>query len=785
MSKKILSIALSLIIMLFTVPAFSLTGFAKSGYVARSTSDLGLKFIEAYEGYFQFAYWDYEHYTIGYGTTCTKDQYPSGISEPFAHNLLKQKLPSYESGLNSFLKKNNIYVTQNQYDALMSFTYNFGAYVWEQNPTIAKYLKNGIEKYTDKQIADAFGMWVKAGGQVIQGLVERRAGEAKFFCTPDFPYTYEMYVVKNSVTLRSGPSSGYSSTGSLKRGNLVCVNYKKYIGQYAWGRISSNGSYHWFRLDYAKYGNIESPDNSLISTCLYNVENVDGGIKLNWKKVNGADGYKIYRSVNDSNDFSLIKTVSDKNTVSYTDSSVSTKEYHYYVVAYNGDNDAPKSAISEITYVNAPTLSSLKSVDDGFKLTWKKQSNANGYQVLRRNEGDDTFVKLTSVGASTTSYTDKSAIGGIRYYYAIKSYDSKGLSGASNTKSGMFLATPNITGSTNTKNSITINFTKALGSKGYYIYRKEHGSNNHTKIATINSGSTTSYTDKNIDANKSYYYCVQSFTSGLNSDFGPWFLTKVYYPPKLISAENEKNGIKLTWEKAEAHTYNVYRRLSSNKNYSKIGSSSSTTYLDKTAKSNKKYYYKVTSVVDNCKESYKSNTKAAIRYGTTKILSINNTKKGLNLSFKKISGAKSYSVYKYSKGKYKLLGTASTNSFLDKTLGKSNSRTYAVVVNFSNASSSYSSKVKGYKIAKPKIKAKRTSKGILLSWKAKKNAKGIIVYRKTPGSKVYKQYEKYSRFSKTTYLNSSTKKGKKYSYKIKFINGKSESLLSNTVTKKR
>ena len=186
MRKRILTLILTMVIVLGSVPAFSTSAAEKQGYQKRTTSELGVNFIEAFEGYYQYAYWDYSQYTIGYGTRCEKDEYPAGISEPAAHALLKKVLPDYESPLNSFLKKNDIYLTQNQFDALVSFTYNMGGGVWSRDTTIAKYLKNGIDKYTDKQIADALGLWVNAGGVKLQGLVDRRAAESKLFCTDDF-----------------------------------------------------------------------------------------------------------------------------------------------------------------------------------------------------------------------------------------------------------------------------------------------------------------------------------------------------------------------------------------------------------------------------------------------------------------------------------------------------------------------------------------------------------------------------------------------------------------------
>ena len=95
MKKQILSLFMAVVIMLGILPIVSAsetessstitaqptTRAAKKGYVVRKTSDLGVSFIEAFEGYYQFQYWDYQHYTIGYGTTCEKDEYPGGIDK--------------------------------------------------------------------------------------------------------------------------------------------------------------------------------------------------------------------------------------------------------------------------------------------------------------------------------------------------------------------------------------------------------------------------------------------------------------------------------------------------------------------------------------------------------------------------------------------------------------------------------------------------------------------------------------------------------------------------------
>ena len=42
------------------------------------------------------AYWDYQQYSIGYGSYCEKDEYPDGITEKQADHLLRKRLQGFE-----------------------------------------------------------------------------------------------------------------------------------------------------------------------------------------------------------------------------------------------------------------------------------------------------------------------------------------------------------------------------------------------------------------------------------------------------------------------------------------------------------------------------------------------------------------------------------------------------------------------------------------------------------------------------------------------------------------
>lgn len=783
MRKRILSAILSVVMIFGVLPAVVVVAEETQGYVKRTTSELGVNFIEVYEGYNQYAYWDYSQYTIGYGTRCEKDEYPAGISEPAAHALLKSVLSDYESPLNSFLKKNDIYLTQNQFDALVSFTYNMGGGVWSRDTTIARLLKKG--DYTDKEIANALGLWVNAGGVKLQGLVERRAAEADYFCTDDFSYDKEVYVMNSAVNIRSGPSTSYSYVATAKKGSFVVVTEKRYVGSRCWGKITYNKKTCWVVLDYAKYANDQSTSSSLVATCLYKLENVSNGIALYWKKVNGATGYKIYKKEEGSTAYLLTETIKNKSTVSFVDTDVSEKQYNYYIIAYNSSKNATKSGVSRIEYITAPKLKSLSKLDNGFKLTWSKQSDATGYYVMRQNEDDNVFVKIASVGSDVTSYSDTTAVGGIKYYYTVKAVTQRGVSGGQTAKSGIYLSTPAISSATNTEKSITIKWTKSYNTTGYYVYRKASSESAEKKIATVKGADNTSYTDSTVKTGTSYKYYVKAYATSLTSKLSSALSTKIYTPPAVSSIKSASSGITLKWkETSGAKQYNIYRRASNVKTYTKIATVSTTSYVDKTATAGTKYYYRLTTVAGKS-ESYRGSAKSCSHFVATTIKSATATTKGLKISWSKMTGAVSYSVYKCSSTKNIFMKTVMTNSFTDTTLGSKTSRTYVVKVNYANGSSPVSEKFKGYKLATPKLKVESTSKGLLLSWTKVKNATGIIIYRKDPGSSSYKLYTKQDNYGKYTFENSTAVKGKKYSYKLKVIRGNSTSLASNAVTKTR
>lgn len=142
------------------------------------TSDKGIALIKEFEGCKLTAYQDSVGvWTIGYGWTQPVDGKPicagMTIKQETAERLLKTGLVSYESDVSRLVK---VGLSQGQFDALVSFTYNLGSRSLSTS-TLLRKLNAG--DYAGA--ADEFLRWNKAGGKVLNGLTRRREAERALF----------------------------------------------------------------------------------------------------------------------------------------------------------------------------------------------------------------------------------------------------------------------------------------------------------------------------------------------------------------------------------------------------------------------------------------------------------------------------------------------------------------------------------------------------------------------------------------------------------------------------
>ena len=337
-----------------------------------------------------------------------------------------------------------------------------------------------------------------------------------------------------------------------------------------------------------------------------------------------------------------------------------------------------------------------------------------------------------------------------------------------------------------------LSWSKVAGVTGYLVYYSKDNSN-FTKLKTINSQSTTSYTVGGLTAGKAYYFALISYTN-INGKITKSERTSslkitatssssVPAPSNLKVAEYSNSAIKLTWTKASDVTgYYVYRSTDGKK-YSKIKTlkASTTAYTNTSLTAGKKYYYSIA--------SYK-NTSTGVAIGpkssAVNALTISSSKlsypsgfavkevatDAIKLVWNKSSNASGYYIYRSidnkNFSKIKALPSSSTSYtntalYLDTTY-------YYKIASYVNSNGSI-----GLSAKSPAVNAKTTSTSV--SFTSKTSTSTTITlnwdYPSATGYQIYRldintgKYVKIASTSAKSYTDKNLSSDRYYNYKVR------------------
>ena len=338
-----------------------------------------------------------------------------------------------------------------------------------------------------------------------------------------------------------------------------------------------------------------------------------------------------------------------------------------------------------------------------------------------------------------------------------------------------------------------LSWSKVAGVTGYLVYYSTDNSN-FTKLKTINSQSTTSYTVGGLTAGKAYYFALISYTD-INGKITKSKRTSslkitatssssVPAPSNLKVAEYSNSAIKLTWTKASDVTgYYVYRSTDGKK-YSKIKTlkASTTAYTNTSLTAGKKYYYSIA--------SYKNTSTGAAAIGpkssAVNALTISSSKlsypsgfavkevatDAIKLVWNKSSNASGYYIYRSidnkNFSKIKALPSSSTSYtntalYLDTTY-------YYKIASYVNSNGSI-----GLSAKSPAVNAKTTSTSV--SFTSKTSTSTTITlnwdYPSATGYQIYRldintgKYVKIASTSAKSYTDKNLSSDRYYNYKVR------------------
>lgn len=197
----------------------------RSGEPIRAVTDAGLDLLKEYEGevkckpqtseQMHCPYNDSSRYcTIGHGHLIDKADcasieakleelgFKDGISQAEADDILRADLAVSQLGIERQLDAAGMLglagLTDAQYDALVSFTFNVGVGNFQRS-TLLKKLKTRPDMASDVAVAEQILRWNRSNGEFVQGLAHRREKEVSHFFTG-----YELPVVGRSASEDDG-----------------------------------------------------------------------------------------------------------------------------------------------------------------------------------------------------------------------------------------------------------------------------------------------------------------------------------------------------------------------------------------------------------------------------------------------------------------------------------------------------------------------------------------------------------------------------------------------------
>ena len=137
------------------------------------TSQEGISLIKSFEGCELTAYRCSANVpTIGFGHTAGVSDGDTCTQEE-AENMLAEDLEEFENYVKNYVESE---LQQNEFDALVAWTYNLGPANLKES-TMLKELNSGNFEEVPRQMK----RWNRAGGEVLDGLIRRREAESRLF----------------------------------------------------------------------------------------------------------------------------------------------------------------------------------------------------------------------------------------------------------------------------------------------------------------------------------------------------------------------------------------------------------------------------------------------------------------------------------------------------------------------------------------------------------------------------------------------------------------------------
>ena len=299
----------------------------------------------------------------------------------------------------------------------------------------------------------------------------------------------------------------------------------------------------------------------------------------------------------------------------------------------------------------------------------------------------------------------------------------------------------------------------------------------HSYTAAVTAPTCTArgYTTYTCSCGDSY---VDNYTDRLGHDYVNGICSrcgeadpnyKLAAPELKITTSSGKP--KVYWNEVDGAVKYWLYRSTDGVNFNYYDTTTSTNYTNRSTTIGTTYYYKVKAIDANDARSEFSVVKSIMCKPAAPTVSINRSNGKPKLSWKSVSGAKKYWVYRSTDGKnFKYWDSTTKTNYTNKGAASGTKYYYRVkavaIVNGNNvASANSNTKNLITTLATPSVSITTSGGKPKLTWKAVTGADKYYIYRSTDG----KNFKYWESTTKTSYINTGAKRNTRYYYKVKAV----------------
>lgn len=420
-----------------------------------------------------------------------------------------------------------------------------------------------------------------------------------------------------------------------------------------------------------------------VTPTVSNLENLSGGVRITWTRIDGAAKYRVFRKT-ESGGWVRLGDTSALNWVDRSAEGGSSYTYTVRCVSADGKtytSNFDKAGKTITFFLPAPTINKPEGLSNGIRISWSKVDGAERYRVLRKTENSD-WEPLGDT--ASLSWTDRTAVSGTKYSYTVRCITSSGTDASfidRTGKSATFIAPPTLRTAQNSTNGVQLSWNTVTGAAKYRVYRKTVDGD-WTLLGTT---SALGWTDRTAESGTTYTYAISALDAeGIVSvgweGRGKTVAYLAYSSVRRLI--NTADGMEITWNAINgAERYRIFRKEDGG-SWSILTSTVETTFLDRNVVSGVTYTYTVCCVsADDTKvtNAYDKTGKTLICLAMPENLQLEDSSRGVELTWSKVGGNVTYRLYRKTVGgNWSYLADLTATHYLDDTVRHSTTYYYTV-----------------------------------------------------------------------------------------------------------